>query len=62
MSAAGDEFTVALKLDGTVWAWGFNPDGRIRSHADDSRRSDVRGELGVQSSAEADHGFALTLD
>jgi alpha-tubulin suppressor-like RCC1 family protein len=27
--AAGDEFTLAAKLDGTVWAWGFNPDGRI---------------------------------
>jgi alpha-tubulin suppressor-like RCC1 family protein len=27
--AAGDEFSLALKSDGTVWAWGYNWDGEL---------------------------------
>ena len=27
--AAGDEHTVVLKEDGTVWAWGYNEDGEL---------------------------------
>ncbi len=26
---SGDEFTVALKADGTVWTWGKNTEGQL---------------------------------
>ena len=27
--AAGDGFSLAVKTDGTVWAWGYNGDGQL---------------------------------
>jgi alpha-tubulin suppressor-like RCC1 family protein len=40
--AAGDEFTVALKSDGTVWAWGYNWDGQLGDGTTTSRSMPVR--------------------
>ena len=39
--AAGGEFTLALRTDGTVWAWGANWDGQLGDGTGFSRSSPV---------------------
>ena len=29
MVAAGGRYTIALRYDGTVWAWGYNQNGEL---------------------------------
>lgn len=47
--SSGKFFTLALKNDGTVWAWGTNEEGELGDETQDPRRSpiEVHGELGV---------------
>jgi alpha-tubulin suppressor-like RCC1 family protein len=40
--AAGDEFTVALKSDGTVWAWGYNKFGQVGDGTTTNRSTPVQ--------------------
>lgn len=47
--AAGQQFSLALKNDGTVWAWGNNADGAIGDNTSIERHTPVQvlGPLGV---------------
>lgn len=49
--AAGDSAAYALKSDGTVWAWGFNGEGRLGDGTTTARR------LPVQVKGEGGTGF-----
>src|SRR5438445_4093870 len=40
--SAGDSHTVALKSDGTLWAWGFNTNGQLGDGTTTSRPSPVQ--------------------
>ncbi|MBI5638286.1 MAG: FecR domain-containing protein [Nitrospinae bacterium] len=40
--AAGSLHTVAVKNDGTVWAWGYNDDGQLGDGSDDDRETPVQ--------------------
>lgn len=63
--SAGGSHTVALKKDGTVWAWGSNYYGQLGDGTLDSRRNpvQVKGIKGVVAiSAGARHTLALKKD
>ena len=51
--AAGNLYTVALKADGTVWAWGYNPNGRLGDGTTIDRATpvQVKGLTGVTAVA-----------
>ena len=38
----GEDFTVALKADGTIWAWGSNGNGRLGDETDTDRWTPVK--------------------
>jgi len=40
--STGSEHSLALKNDGTLWAWGYNVDGRLGDGTTDTARSPVR--------------------
>jgi hypothetical protein len=40
--AAGAMHNLALKSDGTVWAWGYNPDGRLGDNTTTDRTAPVQ--------------------
>lgn len=60
--AAGDDHSLALKADGTVWAWGANSDGQLGDGTPTMRLSAVQvpGLSGV-TSIEAGGNFSLAL-
>jgi alpha-tubulin suppressor-like RCC1 family protein len=62
---AGRFFSLALKRDGTVWAWGQGDSGVLGDGTDESRYSPVQA-LGLSSitmiAAGATHGIALKAD
>jgi alpha-tubulin suppressor-like RCC1 family protein len=63
--SAGRAFTVALKAEGTVWAWGDNWDGQLGDGTTESRPlplqvSGLAGAIAV--AAGADHSLALKAD
>ncbi|MBI5177804.1 MAG: FecR domain-containing protein [Nitrospinae bacterium] len=69
--AGGERHTLALKADGTVWAWGYNDDGQLGDDSDDDRKTPVQvkgpgaqGELDgiVAIAAGASHSIALKND
>ena len=63
--ANGGEHAVALKRDGTVWAWGINPDGRLGdgSRVYSTEPVKVRYLSGVVAiSAGRHHNLALRVD
>lgn len=63
--AAGEEHTVVVKPDGTVWAWGRNDRGQLGdgSTKDGARPARVEGLGGVQAvAAGATHTLALARD
>jgi len=60
--AAGDRHAIALKSDGTVWAWGYNVYGQLGNPVgfNSSVPVQVQGVAGVvQISAELTHNMAL---
>jgi len=40
--AAGQYFSLALKSDGTVWAWGYNANGQLGDGTTSNRLVSVR--------------------
>jgi alpha-tubulin suppressor-like RCC1 family protein len=63
--ANGGEHAMALKRDGTVWAWGINPDGRLGdgSHAYRAEPAKVRAlNKVVAVSSGRHHNLALRAD
>jgi alpha-tubulin suppressor-like RCC1 family protein len=63
--AAGGDFSLALKKDGTVWAWGYNADGELGNGttADSSVPVPVTGLTDVIAIAAGDrHGLAVKRD
>src|SRR2546422_8652574 len=63
--SAGDSHTVALKSDGTLWAWGFNTNGQLGDGTTTSRPSPV--QTGTEASwmavsAGGNHTVALKSD
>ena len=63
--AAGDYHTVALKSDGTAWAWGYNNNGQLGDGTTTSRSTPVRvlGLSGVTAIAAGQyHTVALASD
>ena len=63
--AAGQIHTVALKSDGTVWAWGYNGDGELGDGTTTNKLSPVQvpGLTGVICDCRrGDHTVALKSD
>jgi alpha-tubulin suppressor-like RCC1 family protein len=61
--ATGELHTVALKADGTLWAWGFNGTGQLGDGTTATRISPVRIDSGfVAVAAAAYHTLALKDD
>ena len=63
--AAGDEHSMALKSDGTVWTWGWNHDGQLGDGTTTRRSTPVKvlGLTGVTAiSAGGYHSVALKSD
>jgi len=63
--SAGSHHVVALKKDGTLWAWGFNKKGQLGDGATANKTSPV--QIGKDSrwvaiSAGGMHSLALKLD
>ena len=63
--AAGNNFTLALKSDGSLWAWGWNNSGQLGDSSQTNRNRPVR--IGqdrdwVQIAAGAEHSLALKTD
>ena len=60
--SAGDDHSIALKTDGTVWAWGANTDGQLgdSTTTDRAEPTPVPALVGVQRIA-AGKGFSLAL-
>ncbi|NBD23058.1 RCC1 domain-containing protein [Paenibacillus glycinis] len=63
--SAGSKHSLALKDDGTVWAWGYNGDGQLGDGSTKQRFTPVQVE-GLNSvvaiAAGDDHNFALKQD
>jgi len=59
--AAGDETSLALRSDGTVWAWGDNAQGQLGDHTTVNHDTPERvpGLTGITQIAETDASFAL---
>jgi alpha-tubulin suppressor-like RCC1 family protein len=63
--AAGDHYSVALKSDGTVWAWGQNNNGQLGNGTTTTARTPVQvpGLSGVvQIAAGSSHTLAMKSD
>ena len=62
--AAGDETSLALRSDGTVWAWGSNAEGQLGDHITVNRDTpeQVPGLTGITEIAETGASFALRSD
>ncbi|MFC5703293.1 Ig-like domain-containing protein [Cohnella faecalis] len=61
----GKEFTLALKADGTVWAWGYNGEGQLGNGTttDSLTPTQVSGLSDITAIAAGDtHGLALKSD
>jgi alpha-tubulin suppressor-like RCC1 family protein len=60
--AAGDEHSLALRSDGTVWAWGANASGQLGDGTTDRRTQPARVEaLDNVRGIAAGHAFSLAL-
>jgi hypothetical protein len=63
--AAGGNFSLALKTDGTVWAWGYNNNGQLGDGSTTNRSTpaQVIGLAGMSAIAAGDtHALALKTD
>jgi alpha-tubulin suppressor-like RCC1 family protein len=59
--AAGAHHTLALKPDGTVWAWGSNTSGQLGDGTDSQRNSPVQVLTGIVAIAAGyEHSLAIT--
>ena len=66
---AGSQHTLALKSDGTVWAWGFNSQGQLGDNSETTRYTPVQIGVGISGfnniiaiSAGDFHSMALKAD
>ena len=62
--ATGNSHTVALKADGTLWAWGFNEKGQLGNGTNTNSNTPVRVNLEgvIAVTAAGDHTVALKND
>ncbi len=62
--SAGDYFTLAIKEDGTLWAWGYNQDGRLGDGTSTDRNIPVRigNDKWKVISAGGDYSLAIKED
>lgn len=61
--AVGNTFTLALKEDGTVWAWGYNNFGQCGSKWNENGPAPIPGLTGIKEVAAGwTHGAALRED
>ncbi len=62
--AGGDLWSLALKSDGTVWAWGWNVYGQLGNGTNTTSNTPVQvsGLSGVTAIAAGNHGLALKSD
>lgn len=62
--AAGDDYSLALRSDGTVWAWGNNANGQLGDHTTVSRDlpEHVPGLTGIVQVASAGTSYAVRSD
>jgi alpha-tubulin suppressor-like RCC1 family protein len=49
--AAGNLHTVALKPDGTFWAWGYNPSGELGDGTNTQRNIPIQSAIGTEWTA-----------
>ena len=55
--AAGGNHSLALKSDGTVWAWGYNGSGQLGDGTTTNRRTPTSIQLNGCSSNSSRHSF-----
>jgi len=64
--SAGEDYTIALKLDGTMWGWGDNEHGQIGNALYKERRKPVKEDTNATNwnkiSAGANHSTAIKED
>src|SRR5207248_2194864 len=61
--SAGGVHTLALKRDGTVWAWGANWSGKLgNDEGDQSSPVQVPGVSGIAAISASAHSFGLKTD
>ena len=46
---AGDNHTIAIKADGTLWAWGYNPYGELGNGSNDGSAHPVPTRVGIDN-------------
>ena len=60
---AGNDYTVAIKTDGSIWAWGDNTHGQLGNGTTEDRDTPSRTVLGSWSAIAADnHTVAIKSD
>ncbi len=62
--AAGDDHTLALKADGSIWAWGDNPNGELGTGNTDryTNPTQLTGITAIAIAAGGNHSVALLAD
>lgn len=58
---AGQQHTVALRADGTVWAWGANRDGELGDGTTQILRTTPVRAVGVSNARQVSAGYDVTL-
>jgi alpha-tubulin suppressor-like RCC1 family protein len=59
--SAGGSYTLALRPDGTLWAWGYNADGRLGDGTTTQRNSPVQIGNGFAAIAAGSDGHSLAI-
>ena len=62
-ASAGSRYSLAVKTDGTLWAWGSNPSGELGDGTKEGKSTPIKIMDGVAAvSAGADHSMAIKTD
>ena len=67
--AGGEDYTLALRTDGTVWSWGLNTEGQLGTgtpdnlpHPAPAEVPDLSGVIALATSPTSQHSLALRDD